>query len=147
MTWWRSARARSRPQIKGTINRCLDLAARDLAPLDFTGFTDCASQFKTEALTSASNDVVEFTTPPPPAPTSTDLTSNKTVATTLQSHGADPAANLAYLLRILHGWYGLGTDPAGLSDPVVNPGVWSEVALGYRELLDEYPQFSAGRRA
>ncbi|HET7017195.1 MAG TPA: putative Ig domain-containing protein [Streptosporangiaceae bacterium] len=131
-------------QIKGTINRCLDLAARALAPLDFTGFTDCASQFKTEALTSASNDVVEFTTPAPPAPTSTDLTSNKTVATTLQSHGADPAANLAYLLRILHGWYGLGTDPSSLSDPVVNPGVWSEVALGYRELLDEYPQFSAG---
>ena len=26
-------------QIKGTINQCLDLAARDLAPLDFTGFS------------------------------------------------------------------------------------------------------------
>ena len=131
-------------QIENTINKCLDLPARDLAPLDFTGFTNCASEFKTEALTSASNDVVEFTTPAPSAPTSTDLTSDKTVATTLQSHGADPAQNLAYLLRILHGWYGLGADPASLSAPVVNPGVWSEVALGYRELLDEYPEFSAG---
>ncbi|HEX9623046.1 MAG TPA: hypothetical protein VF979_01605, partial [Streptosporangiaceae bacterium] len=48
-------------QIQGTINQCLDLAARQLEPLDVAGFTSCASQFKTEALTSASNDVVEFT--------------------------------------------------------------------------------------
>src|SRR5262249_6124115 len=45
---------------------------------------------------------------------------------------------------ILHKWYGIGTDPATLSPALVNPGVWSEVSLGYRELLDEYPQFSAG---
>ena len=62
----------------------------------------------------------------------------------MQAHGTDSAANLAYLLRILNNWYGLGTDPGSLSSPVANPGVWSEVALGYRELLDEYPQFSAG---
>jgi len=62
----------------------------------------------------------------------------------LQAHGTDPAANLRYLLGILNHWYGLGTDPARLSSPLVNPGVWSEVALGYRELLDEYPQFSSG---
>jgi hypothetical protein len=131
-------------QIQGTINQCLDLAARQLEPLDFAGFTTCASQFKTEALTSASNDVVEFTTAPPAAPTATDLSPNGTVATTLQAHGTDAGANLAYLLRILNHWYGLGTDPSTLSSPVANPGVWSEVALGYRELLDEYPQFSAG---
>jgi len=131
-------------QIQGTINQCLDLAARQLEPLDVAGFTSCASQFKTEALTSANNDVVEFTTAPPPAPTNTNLSSDGTVATTLQAHGTDAAANLAYLLRILNHWYGLGTDPGTLSTPVANPGVWSEVALGYRELLDEYPQFSAG---
>jgi hypothetical protein len=131
-------------QIQGTINQCLDRTARQLAPLDFAEFSDCASQFKTEALTSASNDVVEFSTPPPPAPGSGNLGPDGTVATTLQAHGQDQAANLRYLLGILNHWYGLGTDPAGLSTPVVNPGVWSEVALGYRELLDEYPQFSAG---
>ena len=63
-------------QIQGTINQCLDLAARQLEPLDFAGFTTCASQFKTEALTSANNDVVEFTTAPPSAPTA--LTSVRT---------------------------------------------------------------------
>jgi hypothetical protein len=131
-------------QIQGTINQCLDLAARQLAPLDFPGFSACASQFKTEALTSASNDVVEFGNPAPPAPSSTNLSPDGTVATTLQAHGTDPASNLAYLLRILNHWYGLGTDPSSLGSAPVNLGVWSEVALGYRELLDEYPQFSAG---
>jgi hypothetical protein len=131
-------------QIKGTINQCLDRPARNLAPLGFTEFSDCASQFKTEAETSASNDVVEFTTPPPAAPGNGDLSADGTVATTLAAHGMDSAKNLSYLLSILHNWYGLGTDPAGLASPLVNPGVWSEVALGYRELLDEYPQFSAG---
>jgi Putative Ig domain len=131
-------------QIQGTINQCLDRTARNLAPLDFSEFSDCASQFKTEAQTSASNDVVEFTTSPPSAPGNGDFSSDGTVATTLAAHGMDPAKDLSYLLGILHGWYGLGTDPSTLTPSLANPGVWSEVALGYRELLDEYPQFSAG---
>jgi hypothetical protein len=131
-------------QIQGTINQCLDRTARNLAPLDFSEFSDCASQFKTEAQTSASNDVVEFSTPPPAAPGNGDFSSDGTVATTLAAHGLDPAKDLSYLLSILHGWYGLGSDPGALNPSLVNPGVWSEVALGYRELLDEYPQFSAG---
>ncbi len=70
-------------QIQGTINQCLDRTARNLAPLDFSEFSDCASQFKTEAQTSASNDVVEFSTPPPAAPGNGDFSSDGTVATTL----------------------------------------------------------------
>src|SRR5262249_23748822 len=66
------------------------------------------------------------------------------VATALATHGMDQSQELAYLLGVLHQWYSIGTDPATLSPALVNPGVWSEVSLGYRELLDEYPQFSAG---
>jgi hypothetical protein len=131
--------------IQGTINRCLDLAARQLAPLNFTAYSTCASDFKTEALTDATNDAVEFTTPPPPAPTAANqYATDATVATTLAAHDMDPDAELSYLLGILNNWYGLGTDPATASPGLVNPGVWSEVALAYRELLDEYPQYSAG---
>ncbi|HET7016915.1 MAG TPA: putative Ig domain-containing protein, partial [Streptosporangiaceae bacterium] len=132
-------------KIQGTINQCLDRTARNLSPLDFPEFSDCASQFKTEALTDANNDVVEFSTPPPPvAPGNGDFSPDGTVLTALGQHGLNQAQDLAYLLGILHKWYGIGTDPATLSPALVNPGVWSEVALGYRELLDEYPQFSAG---
>src|SRR5262249_11256267 len=62
----------------------------------------------------------------------------------LGAHGTDTQASLGYFMAILHNWYGLGTDPASLATPLVNPGVWAEVSLAYRELLDEYPQFSAG---
>jgi hypothetical protein len=132
-------------QIQGTINQCLDRPARNLSLLDFAEFSDCASQFKTEALTDASNDVEEFSTAPPAnAPGNGDFSSDGTVLTALTQHGLNQAQDLAYLLGILHRWYGIGTDPAALSSAVVNPAVWSEVSLGYRELLDEYPQFSAG---
>ena len=132
-------------QIQGSINQCLDRPARNLSPLDFAEFSDCASQFKTEALTDANNDVEEFSTPPPAnAPGNGDFSSDGTVLTALTQHGLDQGQDLAYLLGILHKWYGIGTDPATLSSALVNPAVWSEVSLAYRELLDEYPQFSAG---
>jgi hypothetical protein len=132
-------------QIQGSINQCLDRPARNLSPLDFAEFSDCASQFKTEALTDANNDVEEFSTPPPANPPGNgDFSSDGTVLTALTQHGLDQGQDLAYLLGILHKWYGIGTDPATLSSALVNPAVWSEVSLAYRELLDEHPQFSAG---
>jgi hypothetical protein len=130
-------------QIQTTIDTCLGLAARNLAPLNFPGFSNCEGQFVAE-LTDASNGLEEYTTAPPPAPSGGNYGSDGTVAATLQAHGMDPAAELSYVLSILNGWYGLGSNPAALPVALVNPGVWSEVALAYRELLDEYPQFSAG---
>lgn len=130
--------------IAATINQCMDLLARNLAPLDFTGYSTCESKLLTAATADAGANAEEFATAAPPVPTSADYSPDGTVATTLAQHGLDPDQELYYLMSILSHWYGLGTDPATLSTPLVNPGVWSEVALAYRELLDEYPQYSAG---
>jgi hypothetical protein len=130
--------------IATTINQCLDLLARNLAPLDFTGYSTCESKLLTAATADAGANAEEFATTAPAAPTSADYSPDGTVAATLAQHSLDPDQELYYLMSILSHWYGLGTDPATLSTPLVNPAVWSEVALAYRELLDEYPQYSAG---
>jgi Putative Ig domain len=128
-------------EVKGTIqgdfNGCLDYASRfpTLPPLTASAYETCEGEFKTDATSVgvASNPGVEYQIGGP--------YDNATIATNLQP-GYDPSANLLYLLTILNNrWPGdAPAPPANL----VNPDVWAEAALGYRELLDENLAYSAG---
>jgi hypothetical protein len=124
-------------KIQADFNSCLDYASRfpGLPGLTASAFQACEGDFKTDATSVgvASNPAVEYQIPGP--------YDNATIAGNL-TPGYDLPSNLLYLLTILNNrWPADATaPPAGL----VNPDVWAEAALGYRELLDENLKYSAG---
>ena len=134
-TW--SYRHEHQPRRGRAFNACLDYASRfpGLPPLTASAYETCEGDFKTDATSVgvASNPAVEYQIPGP--------YNNATVAGHL-TPGYDLPSNLLYLLTILNNRWPTDapTPPANL----VNPDVWAEAALGYRELLDENPDYSAG---
>ena len=121
--------------IQGHFNACLDYASRfpGQPGLTASAYETCEGEFKTDATSQgvASNPAVEYVVPGP--------YTNASVASQLKPP-YDLPSNLGYLLSVLNSWYGTPAPPANL----VNPDVWAEAALGYRELLDENPGYSAG---
>jgi hypothetical protein len=124
-------------KIQGDFNSCLDYATRfpGLPPLTASAFETCEGDFKTDATSVgvASNPAVEYQNPGP--------YDNATIAGKLPP-GYDLPANLLYLLTILNNRWPTDAPPPPAN--LVNPDVWAEAALGFRELLDENPDYSAG---
>jgi hypothetical protein len=140
------AQADARTKIIGDINGCLGFQTRfpnlpNLTPLAYQG---CEGSFKTDATDVAVSPKVE----PPVCPysfkdgiacQSADLQDVNISQNLPQAF--DPAQYLYYVLALLHGKW-----PQDVAKPQVdvNPDVWAEAALAYRELRDENLAYSGG---